>query len=88
MTRSHASTAVALTYDEIIFLTRNPAYGAFDLRQQYRQTLTRALGLGVGLFLIALSGPTLHAWVSPTDPFSDKLDTGSDKTDEVARTTR
>lgn len=62
--------AVALTYDEIIFRTRNRAYGAFTLRQQYRPTLTRALGLGVGLFLAGLSGPTLYARFFPADPFS------------------
>ena len=69
---SHADTtnAVALTYDEIIFQTRNRAYGAFDLRQHYRPTLTRALGVGVGLFLLGLSAPTLYARFFPADPFS------------------
>ena len=70
MFHADAPNAVALTYDEIIFQTRNRAYGAFDLRQHYRPTLTRALGLGVGLFLIGLSAPTLYARFFPTDPFS------------------
>lgn len=52
---------VALTYDDIIFRARNRAYGAFDLRKQYRPTLNRALGLGIALFLSALSAPTLYA---------------------------
>jgi len=52
---------VALTYDDIIFQTRNRAYGAFDLRKQYRPTLNRALGLGIALFLGVLSAPTLYA---------------------------
>ncbi|GAB2558348.1 energy transducer TonB [Spirosoma aerophilum] len=55
------SDKVALTYDDIIFQSRNRAYGAFDLRQRYRPTLGRALGLGVGLFLGTLAAPTLYA---------------------------
>ncbi len=58
---------VSLAYDDLIFLTRNQAYGAFDLRRHYRPTLTRALVLGVGLFLTGLSAPTLYAWLSPTN---------------------
>ncbi|GAB3808472.1 energy transducer TonB [Spirosoma humi] len=58
---STASEPVSLTYDDIIFQTRNRAYGAFDLRKQYRPTLSRALGLGVVLFLGSLSAPTLYA---------------------------
>ncbi|ADB39528.1 energy transducer TonB [Spirosoma linguale] len=56
-----ASEVVLLTYDDIIFQARNRAYGAFDLRNRYRPTLSRALGLGVGLFLGALAAPTLYA---------------------------
>ncbi|AUD02523.1 energy transducer TonB [Spirosoma pollinicola] len=58
---STTSKAVALTYDDIIFQGRNRSYGAFDLRKSYKPTLSRALGLGVGLFLGALTGPTLYA---------------------------
>jgi periplasmic protein TonB len=47
------------TFDELIFEGRNRAYGAFDLRQNYKPTLARALGLGVGLFLLALFTPAL-----------------------------
>ncbi|WP_420151615.1 TonB family protein [Spirosoma sp.] len=54
------SETVALTYDEIIFQRRNRTYGAFDLRRNYRPTLTRALWLGVGLFLLGLAAPTLY----------------------------
>ena len=71
MLHTNTSTAVALTCDEIIFQSRNRAYGAFDLRRHYRPTLTRALGLGVGLFLLGLSAPTLYARFFPTNPFSD-----------------
>jgi protein TonB len=61
MLSSTTSETVALTYDDIIFQARNRAYGAFDLRRQYRPTLSRALGLGVGLFLGTLAAPTLYA---------------------------
>ena len=64
---------VALTYDDIIFQTRNRAYGAFDLRQNYRPTLTRALGLGVGLFLLALSTPILYAHFFKNDRLTDRV---------------
>lgn len=62
-----SSEPVVLTYDEIIFQDRHQAYGAFDLRQQYRPILSRALGLGIGLFLLGLSMPTLYARFWPTD---------------------
>ena len=61
MSTSTDSETALPTYDEIIFQARNRAYGAFDLRKQYRPTLSRALGLGVVLFLVALSAPTLYA---------------------------
>ncbi len=51
---------VALTYDDIIFQSRHRAYGAFALRQQYKPTLSRALWLGVGLFLLGLATPSLY----------------------------
>ncbi|GAB3951504.1 energy transducer TonB [Spirosoma harenae] len=69
MFRSDTSLPVALTYDDIIFQTRNQAYGAFELRQQYRPTLSRALGLGVGLFLLGLVGPRLYDQFWPKDAF-------------------
>jgi periplasmic protein TonB len=51
----------AFTLDEIVFEGRNRAYGAYALRQPYRPTLTRAIGIGVGVFLLAVSAPTLYA---------------------------
>ncbi|TAF95891.1 MAG: hypothetical protein EAZ32_09790 [Cytophagia bacterium] len=46
------------TLDDIVFEFRNKAYGAYDLRQSYQNTLRTALFMGIGLFLmlIALSG--------------------------------
>lgn len=66
------STALELTYDELIFAHRHQAYGAFDLRQNYKPTLTRALGLGVGLFLLSVSAPTLYARFWPHQAVSEK----------------
>lgn len=62
--------AVTLTYDEIIFQSRNRAYGAFTLRQHYRPTL--ALGLGVGLFWAGLCAPTLYNWIWPTNRLANQ----------------
>ncbi|WP_020595234.1 energy transducer TonB [Spirosoma panaciterrae] len=71
MLRSNTFLPVAPTYDDIIFQARNQAYGAFVLRQQYRPTLSRALGLGVGLFLAGLAGPTLYDHFWPKSVVSD-----------------
>ena len=62
--------SVAFTYDEIIFRNRNRAYGAFELRQHYRPTLSYALWIGVGLFLLGISAPTLYARLFPANPLS------------------
>ena len=72
MLHSTSPKTAVLTYDDIIFQARNKAYGAFDLRQQYRPTLNRALGLGVGLFLLGLSLPALHEWFWPKQSFVDQ----------------
>lgn len=50
-----------LTLDDIVFENRNQAYGAYLLRQLYQPTLARATGIGVGVFLLAVSAPTLYA---------------------------
>ncbi|GAB3896253.1 energy transducer TonB [Spirosoma agri] len=62
-------STTTLSFDEVIFQARHRAYGAFDLRQHYRPTLTRALGMGVGLFLLGLSAPMLYARLWPADLF-------------------
>lgn len=50
------STTVALTFDDVIIQARNRAYGASDLRRNYRPTLARVLWLGVGLFFSTITG--------------------------------
>lgn len=73
MLHVNAPEAVALSYDDIIFQNRNRAYGAFALRQQYRPILTRAVGLGIGLFLAALATPTLYARFWPKNSIVSEL---------------
>ena len=73
MLRTTSSETVVLTYDDIIFQARNRAYGAFDIRKQYKPTLTRALGLGVGLFLLGLSAPTLYAHFFKNDALTNRF---------------
>ena len=55
------NTTMHPTLDDIVFENRNRAYGAYMLRKLYEPTLTRAAGIGVGLFLLAVSAPTLYA---------------------------
>ncbi len=55
------NTLTATSLNDIVFEHRNRAYGAYLLRQLYKPTLTRALGMGVGVFLLAVSAPTLYA---------------------------
>jgi protein TonB len=43
--------------DEIVFENRNKAYGAYDLRTNYRPMLTKAFILGTVLFLIVAIAP-------------------------------
>lgn len=69
----NAPETVALSYDDIIFQNRNRAYGAFALRQQYRSVITRAVGLGIGLFLAALAAPTLYARFWPKNSVNSEL---------------
>ncbi|SFC19585.1 energy transducer TonB [Spirosoma endophyticum] len=73
MLHVNAPEAVALSYDDIIFQNRNRAYGAFVLRQQYRSIITRAVGLGIGLFLAALATPTLYARFWPKNSIDREL---------------
>lgn len=45
------------TLDEIVFENRNKAYGAYDLRTNYRSVLTKSFILGTILFLVAATTP-------------------------------
>ena len=41
--------------DDIVFEFRNKAYGAYDLRQEYRRTLHTALLMGVGMVMMLIA---------------------------------
>ena len=73
MLRSTTSETVTLSYNDIIFQARNRSYGAFDLRQNYRPNLTRALGIGVGLFMMGLTAPTLYGHFFKADRLDDRF---------------
>lgn len=46
-----------LSLDEIVFENRNKAYGAYDLRTNYRSVLTKAFIFGIILFCVAAFTP-------------------------------
>ncbi|WP_018620944.1 energy transducer TonB [Spirosoma luteum] len=75
MFSSNTPETVALTYDDIIFQSRHRAYGAFALRQQYKPTLSLALWLGIGLFLLGLATPILYNrfWPQSLNPNSQSM---------------
>lgn len=49
------------TLDDIIFEGRNKLYGAYFLRQEYKQIVKKATLIGVGAFGLALSTPFIWA---------------------------
>lgn len=48
-----------LTLDEIVFEERNKAYGAYDMRQSYRSTLTKSFIIGTVAFILLIVTPFL-----------------------------
>jgi hypothetical protein len=57
--------------DDIVFEFRNKAYGAYDLRQVYPNTLRRAFFIGIGIFLMLIGlicGITTHDWSLGSTP--------------------
>lgn len=48
------------TLDEIVFQNRNKEYGAYDLRHNYKSTLTKSFLIGVGLFLVLALTPFIY----------------------------
>ena len=46
-----------LSLDDIVFENRNKAYGAYDLRTNYRSVLTKAFIFGTILFCVAAFTP-------------------------------
>ncbi|MGX7685670.1 energy transducer TonB [Flectobacillus sp. BAB-3569] len=58
---SNSSNQQHETLDDIIFEGRNKLYGAYFLRQEYKQIVKRATLIGVGAFGLALSTPFIWA---------------------------
>lgn len=56
---------VEATLDDMVFETRNRAYGAYDLRKSYKKTVNRSLLYGAVAFLAAVGAPMLYASISP-----------------------
>ncbi|GAB3900360.1 energy transducer TonB [Larkinella knui] len=55
------------TLDDIVFENRNKLYGAYELRQVYNRSASRALWLGIALFGAALATPTLYNRLKPAE---------------------
>ena len=62
-----------ITLDDMVFENRNQAYGAYELRKNYRNYLTRAMLFGAGFFLLIFgSAYTFSNYILPKILNSDK----------------
>ena len=59
---------------DIIFASRNKAYGAYQLRRDYPKYLGRALVLGLGLIIIVFAAPLILQAVSGLLPKEKPID--------------
>lgn len=57
----------AMSFDDIIFMNRHRAYGAYDLRKAYPVTLRNAVLIGVGIFLMMFILPTVYNQLKPEE---------------------
>ncbi len=62
-----AESSEAMTLDDIIFMNRHRAYGAYDLRKAYPVALRNAVLLGIGLFLLLFIGPIIYGRLAPKE---------------------
>lgn len=62
-----AESSEAMTLDDIVFMNRHRAYGAYDLRKSYPEVLRNAVLLGIGLFLLLFIGPILYGSLAPDE---------------------
>ncbi|RDB03715.1 energy transducer TonB [Runella aurantiaca] len=62
-----AESSEAMTLDDIVFMNRHRAYGAYDLRKSYPEVLRNAVLLGIGLFLLLFIGPILYGSLAPQE---------------------
>ncbi len=59
-----AARVIWADLDELVFRTRNRAYGAYDLRKRYVKHLLRALLIGWISFTIAVTYPIWRKWIA------------------------
>ncbi len=59
---------------DIIFATRNKAYGAYQLRRDYPKYLGRALFIGLGLIILVFAAPLIMQAVSGLIPKEKPID--------------
>jgi periplasmic protein TonB len=63
-----------ITLDDMVFENRNQAYGAYELRKNYRNYLTRAMLFGAGFFLLIFgSAYTYSNYILPKMLNQDKI---------------
>jgi periplasmic protein TonB len=60
------------TLDDFIFAHKNKLYGAYDLRQNYERTMSKAFIIGTGLFVSSLFGFGLYAKIN-AKPLATKV---------------
>ncbi|WP_428656764.1 energy transducer TonB [Runella sp.] len=63
-----AETGETMTLDDIVFMNRHRAYGAYDLRKAYPSVLRNAVLLGIGIFLLLFIGPTIYGKLATKEP--------------------
>ncbi|MEA5424949.1 energy transducer TonB [Arcicella lustrica] len=55
------------TLEDIVFQNRNKAYGAYILRTDYQKSIKIALGIGIGIFCLAVAAPMILANIKHED---------------------
>jgi len=55
------------TLEDIVFQNRNKAYGAYIFRTDYQKSIKIALGIGIGIFCLAVAAPMILANIKHED---------------------
>ncbi|WP_149239669.1 energy transducer TonB [Dyadobacter sp. 32] len=63
--------AMEKSLNDIVFEGRNKLYGAYALRKGYKQTMQRAMLLGVSIFMLMIMLPDLYARLVPEKKAKD-----------------
>lgn len=61
--------------DEVVFANRNKAYGAYQIRKQYNNAVTRSLGIVLGVFLLLFLASQFFRNALPISPKSGPVTT-------------